>query len=206
MNDTELPPHLRPPTRSKAPIFIGVGVVAAALVAFLAFGVFGVHTAFIDEKVSAEDPFAAASGESGTTGSDDGDGPSVDVPATDEGGGGDRGDETTTDAGGSSGDGTVVTGSGTFEDDAHPGEGTVTVGSVDGQPTIHFGDDFATDNGPDLYAAAIVDGERVELGRLEGNQGSQTYELPDGIDPGDVESVQVWCKRFDVVFTEATVS
>ena len=53
----QLPPHLQPPKkRSKAPIFIGVGVVVLAVVAFLAFGVFGVHTLFTDEKVAEDGP------------------------------------------------------------------------------------------------------------------------------------------------------
>ena len=61
----QLPPHLRPPKRSRAPLFLGIGVVAVVVAAFLAFGVFGVHTAFIDEEVSAEDPFATNESDGG---------------------------------------------------------------------------------------------------------------------------------------------
>lgn len=189
----QLPPHLRPPPRSKAPLRIGIGVAVLAVIAFLAFGVFGVHTAFIDEEVSAEDPFATSDG-GATDGAaaDDGVAPDGDDPAADDGTTGTDGD-------------TVVVATGSFEAREHPGEGGVTLGTVDGAPTVHFGDDFTTDNGPDLYAAVIVDGERIELDPLAGNVGSQTYEVPDGVDPATIETVQVWCKRFDVVFTEATV-
>lgn len=191
----QLPPHLRPPKRSRAPLFLGIGVVAVVVAAFLAFGVFGVHTAFIDEEVSAEDPFATSESDGGGNDGaavDDGADPGGHDPAADDGTPVSDGDA-------------VVVATGSFEAREHAGEGMVTVGTVGGTPTVHFGDDFATDNGPDLYAAVIVDGERVELEALAGNVGSQTYEVPDGVDPATIETVQVWCKRFDVVFTEATV-
>ena len=60
-------------------------------------------------------------------------------------------------------------------------------------------------NGPDLYAVVLVDGDRVELGELKGNQGAQNYELPGDIDPATVETVEVWCKRFDSTFVSAPV-
>ena len=87
----------------------------------------------------------------------------------------------------------------------HPGEGTVNLLSDGTQTFARFEDDFATDNGPDLYAVAYVAGERIELGRLKGNIGAQNYELPADVDPVAVEQVAVWCKRFDATFTEATL-
>lgn len=184
---TALPPHLQPPrqARSKAPFVIGGAVVVLAVVAFLAFGVFGVHTAFIDDTVSEEGPtFASGASADGATDAPTGDGT---APA-------DGGAAVTTAA------------TGTFEGEAHPGEGTVNLLTDGTQTFVRFEDDFATDNGPDLYAAVVVGGERIELGELKGNQGSQNYELPADVDPASVESVQVWCKRFDVVFTEAAVA
>lgn len=187
---SELPPHLRPPQKSKAPLLIGVGVVVVAVVAFLAFGVFGVHTLFTDKKVEEAGPtFASGASADGPTAGEEG----GDTPAGDAPDGGDAPAVTT-----------AATGSFTGVD--HPGEGTVNLLTDGSQTFVRFEDDFSTDNGPDLYAAVIVGGERVELGQLRGNQGSQNYELPADIDPASVESVQVWCKRFDVVFTEAAVA
>jgi len=165
---------------------LGVGVVVLALGAVLAFGVFGVHTAFIDEEVSEEGPtFASGASTEGAGGG----------TAPDSGAAAPEGGATVT---------TAATGS--FEGRDHPGEGTVNLLTDGTQTFVRFEDDFATDNGPDLYAAVIVGGERVELGALKGNQGSQNYELPADVDPAAVESVQVWCKRFDSVFTEAEVA
>ena len=100
----------------------------------------------------------------------------------------------------------TTVGSGSFEDRNHSGEGTVTLLTDGSQTFVRLADDFATENGPDLYAVVIVDGRRVELGRLKGNRGSQNYELPDEVDPATVAAVQVWCKRFDSTFTEAAIA
>lgn len=70
------------------------------------------------------------------------------------------------------------------------------------QAFVRFEDDFAT-NGPDLYVVVYVDGERLELGVLKGNQGAQNYEVPSDVDPASIEAVVVWCKRFDSTFTTA---
>lgn len=180
----ELPPHLQPPRRpSRVPVLLGVAaVVVLAVGAFLAFAVFEVQTLFTDETVAEEAP-TFASGAGGGTGTDTPAG--GDVPAQ---------------------EGVTTAATGTFEGREHPGEGTVNLLTDGTQTFVRFEDDFATDNGPDLYAVVIVDGERVELGELKGNQGSQNYELPADIDPASVDAVQVWCKRFDAVFTEAAVS
>lgn len=187
---TQLPPHLRPPTRSRAPLFIGLGVVAVLVVGVLAFGVFGVQTLFTDDTVDEGRPVFASGATDGPDGTD---------PAG-------TGDEPTGDPDEGSGTEVTVVSTGTFEGREHPGSGTVELVTDGDQTFVHFADDFETDNGPDLYAAVIVNGERVELDRLSGNRGSQNYELPADVDATAVESVQVWCKRFDVVFTEAAVA
>ncbi len=184
----ELPPHLQPPKqrRSKVPFVLGGLVVVLAVGAFLAFGVFGVHTAFIDDTVEEAGP-TFDSGASADEAS------SPDAPT----------DGSAPAEGGASPVTTAATG--TFEGRDHPGEGTVTLLTDGAQTFVRFEEDFSTDNGPDLYVSVIVGGERIELDRLKGNQGSQNYELPSDLDPASVESVQVWCKRFDVVFTEAAL-
>lgn len=93
-----------------------------------------------------------------------------------------------------------------FEARDKSGEGTVTLLTDGTQTFVRFEDDFSTDNGPDLYAVAVVGGERVELGTLKGNRGAQNYELPAEVDPAEVEAVQVWCKRFDSTFVEAPLA
>jgi hypothetical protein len=75
-------------------------------------------------------------------------------------------------------------------------------------------ENFATDNGPDLFvwlssapdandAQAILNSQYVSLGRLKGNQGNQNYELPADLDLDNVHSVTIWCRQFSVNFTTA---
>lgn len=173
------------------------GVATAAAAAFLAFGVFGVQTLFTDDKVSEDGPDFASGAEvsdavttttAAPTGSSPAAAPSSSVPPT-------------------SGAAAVTTAAtGSFKGVDHPGEGTVSLLTDGTQTFVRFEDDFSTDNGPDLYAVAYVGGERIELGKLKGNQGSQNYELPAGTDASAVETIAVWCKRFDATFTEATLN
>jgi hypothetical protein len=177
--------------------WLAAGLVAAGVVvAVLAVAVFEVQTLFTDDEVAEAAPtFASGADAAGAT------------------------DGTVTTATSGSVDATPTTapattpppvveavGAGTFEGRVHAGEGSVVLLSDGRQTFVRFEEDFSTDNGPDLYAVAVVAGERVELGRLKGNEGSQNYELPGSIDPAAVEAVQVWCKRFDVTFTEAAIA
>ena len=70
-----------------------------------------------------------------------------------------------------------------------------------------------TSNGPDLFvylSANPFDGEEgafdddyVNLGRLQGNIGSQNYEIPANVDPFRYASVVIWCDRFNSAFGAA---
>jgi hypothetical protein len=70
-----------------------------------------------------------------------------------------------------------------------------------------------TSNGPDLFvylSANPFDGEEgafdddhVNLGRLQGNIGSQNYEIPANVDPSRYTSVVIWCDRFNSAFGAA---
>ena len=51
--------------RKNPTIAAGGGALLLAIVAFLAFGVFGIQTLFFDDEVSEENPFAVSAGESG---------------------------------------------------------------------------------------------------------------------------------------------
>lgn len=184
-------PEPTPARPSRTPWIVG-GLVALVAVIAVAVGVFGVQTLFIDDEVDEAGPEFT----SGAVVVDDAATTTSTSPSTDD----DSSAPTTEPA-------PVVTtvSSGSFTGVDHPGEGTVVLLS-DGQQTfVRFEDDFATDNGPDLFAVVYVDGELVELGRLKGNQGAQNYELPADIDPAAVSTVAVWCKRFDSTFTEAAL-
>ena len=103
---------------------------------------------------------------------------------------------------------------GTFAAVAHPTTGAVTLGTTpDGRQAL-FIEDLATDNGPDLKvvlstAPAGSDGsygDGLDLGPLKGNQGSQSYDVPDGTDLDAFASVVIWCDRFSVAFGVAPLS
>lgn len=171
---------------------VGLAVVGVAVVGVLAFGVFGVHTLFIDDAVSEDGPVF----ESGAAAE-------VDDPVADTSASSTSvavRPSTTTPAP------TVrEAGRGTFAGVDHPGQGTTVVLTDGTQSFVRFEDDFATDNGPDLYVTVTVGGQPIELGRLKGNVGAQNYELPADVDPDAVEIVSVWCKRFDSTFATASL-
>lgn len=96
----------------------------------------------------------------------------------------------------------------------HDGEGDAGLFALpDGMQVLRF-ERFDIDNGPDLrlYVVpgadqrAVADGS-LYLGRLEGNVGNQTYEIPAGeeLGPGPW-TVLVWCEAFSVEFVAATIT
>jgi hypothetical protein len=113
----------------------------------------------------------------------------------------------------------VIVASGRFSDaDAvHKGSGTASLYRLpDGAHLLRF-EDFRTTNGPDLVvylaehpdpssAADVTEGGFLSLGKLKGNVGNQNYALPAEIDPGDYESVVIWCELFGVLFSPAPLS
>lgn len=77
-------------------------------------------------------------------------------------------------------------------------------------------EEFQVTNGPDLYvylsshpaprSRAQVDEGFVSLGRLKGNLGAQTYPVPAEVDLARYRAVVIYCQRFHVVFSTATLS
>jgi electron transfer DM13 len=77
-----------------------------------------------------------------------------------------------------------------------------------------------TSNGPDLRVwlsdqpvrsgtegwRVFDDGEWLELGRLKGNKGDQTYAIPAGTNLDQLDSAAIWCKRFSVSFGAASLT
>ena len=49
----------------------------------------------------------------------------------------------------------------------------------------------------------VVESDFLNLGPLEGNRGNKTYDLPDRFDPERYRSISIWCERFSVNFATA---
>lgn len=193
----------------RATVAVGA-IVGVVLAAWLAFGVFGIHTLFFDEEVDEAGPvFDSGASVVDTTG----------------------GATTTSDAAGgppssaSSSPTTTTTpptpvveevATGTFVDRSHPARGRAVVLS-DGLQTFLRFEDFETDNGPDLFVylsrgttadgpEGAFDDDFVDLGTLKGNIGDQNYEVPADVDVSEYSTVVVWCRRFAVAFGAADLT
>ncbi len=222
----------------------GGGLVVVATVGYLVFSVFGVHTLFIDDVVSEDGPvFSSGATATTAAASDDvvsttvateanptddatvdetpADGATVDPAADETPADGATADEpaaevpTTEDPDAVAAGEVVTLASGSFIGRDHNAVGTLVVLS-DGsaQRFLRFEDDFATDNGPDLFVylskgtsangpTSEFDDDFVNLGVLSGNIGSQNYEIPEGLDLSEYNTVSVWCRRFAVAFAAA---
>lgn len=197
-------------------IKIGIGIVGVAVLAFLAFGVFGIQTAFIDDEVNEAGPIFSSSGASGLA-SDDMTDEEADemnevmvdeaIPAEVEA------EEAEPDM-----PEIITLAEGQFIDRSHIGEGTAVV-LTDGSDErfLRFEDDFAIDNGPDLNVylvagadadsdAGLFDDDFIDLGDLTGNIGSQNYAIPTDVDLEIYDTVVIWCVRFGVAFNAADLA
>jgi hypothetical protein len=217
--------------RNNLKIAIPGALVGLGVLAFLAFGVFGVHTKFIDDTVSEEGPVFASGAaevapveeapveeapveEAPVEEAPVEEAPVEEAPVEEA-----PVEEAPVEEPAAVPGEIVTLARGTFGERSHPGEGTAVVLN-DGteQRFLRFEDDFATDNGPDLFVYLTtadadapaddfgVDGQFVNLGRLSGNVGSQNYVIPVGIDLDEFDTVVVWCDRFSVAFTTADLA
>lgn len=182
-----------------------IGVIGAIVIGWLAFGIFGIHTLFIDDVVDEAGPTF----DSGVTAEVLAD---IDETMTDEG--------IPTEVPVAEGDpmpGDIITQfTGDFFSLAHPQEGTANVlNDGTAQRFLRFEDDFAGDNGPDLNVYLTrADGGRdvgdsddyIDLGDLKGNIGSQNYEIPEDVDLTEFDTVVIWCVRFGVSFGAAELA
>lgn len=113
--------------------------------------------------------------------------------------------------------GPVVERQGEFITHEHDTRGSARlIRHPDGSRTLELAG-LDTSNGPDLRVwlsdqpvltgtrgwRVFDDGWSLELGRLKGNKGDQTYAIPPGADLDRLTSVSIWCKRFSVSFGAA---
>ncbi len=85
-----------------------------------------------------------------------------------------------------------------------------------GKLVLRFSNFVAAD-GPDLYvhlsgnpeprdADGVMGNGNLDLGKLKQGSGDQEYELPADFDASKFKSVVIYCKRFSVVFSTATLA
>jgi len=99
------------------------------------------------------------------------------------------------------------------------------VHSTSGRAAIYKGSDgklilrltnFKTSNGPDVHVLLIAANdaqdndnflksnvERIELGKLKGNEGDQNYDIPMSADLSKFHTVAIYCERFNANFGTA---
>ncbi len=112
--------------------------------------------------------------------------------------------------------GPVALRSGRFHDVVHEGSGTATIYRLpDGRMVLRL-EDFDVLNGPDLYlylsalpdsneSGVVLANRYVSLGRLKGNRGNQTYDLPANVNLAEINSIVIWCQQFRVNFATAPI-
>jgi len=105
---------------------------------------------------------------------------------------------------------------GKFRGRVHATEGRATVyQQADGKLLLRL-TNFKTSNGPDVHVVLVAfkdagddanslksSTERVELGKLKGNEGDQNYEIPAGTDLNKFTAVSIYCERFNANFGAA---
>lgn len=105
---------------------------------------------------------------------------------------------------------------GTFHGKVHNTSGRATVyREADGKLVLRL-TNFKTSNGPDVHVVLIAaknaeddanflksGTERVELGKLKGNEGDQNYVIPSNTDLNKFQTVSIYCERFNANFGAA---
>lgn len=104
---------------------------------------------------------------------------------------------------------------GKFHGKVHKTEGRATVyQEADAKLALRL-TGFKTSNGPDVHVILVAayedanslkrDTERIELGKLKGNEGDQNYEIPAGTDLTKFRTVSIYCERFNANFGAASL-
>ena len=103
----------------------------------------------------------------------------------------------------------------TSEGQNSPTTGSALIIEMNGRQFVQLSRDFSTASGPDvkviLYENSDVPvsiegtGDYVTLGLLDGFEGRQIFEIPEGVDVSRFNSVGIWCEQFDVTFGYASL-
>lgn len=105
---------------------------------------------------------------------------------------------------------------GTFHGKVHSTSGRATIyQEEDGKLVLRL-TNFKTSNGPDVHVVLIAakdadddanflksSTDRLELGKLKGNEGDQNYEIPSDTDLSKFQTVSIYCERFNANFGAA---
>ena len=105
---------------------------------------------------------------------------------------------------------------GKFHGKVHATSGRATLyQEADGKLVLRL-TNFKTSNGPDVHVILVAtkdaaddanflkdNTEKVELGKLKGNEGDQNYEIPAGTDLTKFRTVSIYCERFNANFGAA---
>jgi len=105
---------------------------------------------------------------------------------------------------------------GTFHGKVHSTSGRATIYQKEDGSLLLRLTNFKTSNGPDVHVILIAasdanddanflksNTERVELGKLKGNEGDQNYVIPKGTDLSKFQTVSIYCERFNANFGAA---
>src|SRR6266404_7626107 len=105
---------------------------------------------------------------------------------------------------------------GAFHGKVHNTSGRATIyQEQDGKLVLRL-TNFKTSNGPDVHVILIAaknadddanflksNTDKLELGKLKGNEGDQNYEIPAGTDLTKFRAVSIYCERFNANFGAA---
>ena len=90
----------------------------------------------------------------------------------------------------------------------HVTRGRAEVVTVNGKSQVMLLDDFWFDGAPDPKVALGRDGfdKSTLMGKLNANEGKQTYDVPASIDASQYNEVWIWCEKFNVPLGVATLN
>lgn len=96
-------------------------------------------------------------------------------------------------------------------DPDHRTTGTVEILQKKNRVYVRLAEDFSTAEGPDVNLLlhkknppkGFNQGDYVTLGELKSFNGTQAYQVPEGVALDEYNSVVVWCKKFNIVFGAA---
>src|SRR6266576_6421126 len=105
---------------------------------------------------------------------------------------------------------------GKFHGKVHATSGSATVyQEADGKLVLRLSN-FKTSNGPDVHVILVAtkdamddanflkeNTEKVELGKMKGNEGDQKYEIPGEMDRSIPGGISIYCERFNANFGAA---